>query len=107
MSETIPYRPSNSTEGAAFEGKFCGKCEYERAVREGSNDMSDACQILGRAMAFGIDEPDFPKEWVSDPDGSNPRCTYFRAEGTGTWERAAKDQARYEAAMAEMRKSQG
>jgi hypothetical protein len=98
--ETRAYRPSNSTEGAWFEGKWCANCEYERAHR--ANENADGCETLGAALAFGIDEEGFPAAWVSALDGSNPRCARFRLEGTGTWEEAAADQERYEQAMAEM-----
>lgn len=100
MSETIPYRPSNGTEGEAFEAKWCQRCEYEAEFRKSPNALG--CEILTRAVAFS----EFPPEWISDPDGSNPRCTRFRLEGTGTHEQAAADLARYQAAMAEMKASQ-
>lgn len=103
---TKPYRPSNSTEGAWFEREFCSKCEYSVEERKPNADMADSCHIHGSALAFGIDEPGYPAEWVSDPDGSKPRCTKFRLEGTGTWEQAAADQERYEQAMADMREAQ-
>lgn len=104
MSETIPYRPSNGTEGEGFEAKWCQRCEYERKARE--SEVESGCDILGLALALDIDNPAFPEHWISDPDGSNPRCTRFRLEGTGTHEQIASDLARYHAAMAEMKASQ-
>lgn len=101
MSKTIPYRPSNGTEGMGFEAKFCSRCEYDAAFRK--DEFESACQIHSLALALNVEDGHFPEEWVSDADGSNPRCTHFRQEGTGTWEQAAADQSKYEAAMAEMR----
>lgn len=101
--ETKPYRPSNGTEGDFFEADFCRKCEYEARAR--LRDADSGCKILTFVLALDIDHPRYPKEWVMDPDGSNPRCTKFRKAGTGTWEKAAADLARYEAAMAELRAS--
>ena len=100
-TDTRPYRPSNSTEGDAFESKFCRKCEYEAQARR--DETCSGCDTLGMVMAFSIDDEHYPEEWISDADGSNPRCTRFRKEGTGTWEQYHADKARYDAAMAETR----
>jgi hypothetical protein len=66
----VPYRPSNDTEGAIFEECWCDRCEAERGGR--------SCRIHGAALAYETDEPGFPPEWVSLPDGSGARCTAFR-----------------------------
>lgn len=65
------YRPSNGSEGDWFMGKFC-----ERCTRDADEDKP--CMIQGNALAFGIDDPDYPKEWVIGPQG--PTCTAFTTE---------------------------
>lgn len=100
MSESKPYRPSNGSEGMAFEAAFCADCHYEDRDRNDPLDMSDGCNILARALAFQIGDPEYPKEWIRDPD---PRCTYFRKLGTGSHEDAARDKAKYDEAMAAMK----
>lgn len=105
MSESKPYRPSNGTEGEAFESNWCRRCEYEAQARR--DEYNSGCDTLGLVMALSIDDEHYPKEWISDADGSNPRCTRFRKEGTGTWEQYHADRERYEAALAEMRAAQG
>lgn len=105
MTDTIPYRPSNGTEGATFERDFCGRCEYSKEERRPNADMADGCTIQGNAMVYDIGHPLYPKEWVTDPNFQNARCTRFRVEGSGTWEQEQADREKYEAAMAEMRKA--
>lgn len=71
---TKPYRPSNGTEGEIFQSAWCQKCSrdnYDPDTGEGG------CYILIFSMAYGIDHPDYPKEWVQDEAG--PRCTAFSA----------------------------
>lgn len=71
-----PYRPCNGSEGEWFESRFCDRCERDRDYRE--ND-GDSCPILGNALAFDIGEQGYPKEWIEDDNGENPRCTAFEA----------------------------
>jgi hypothetical protein len=68
---TVPYRPSNGTEGGFFYDDWCAKCQRESGTRQ--------CKIFTAALSFGIDDPKYPKQWVSDDDGwpGNPRCTAF------------------------------
>jgi hypothetical protein len=54
---------------------FCDRCERDRAYREGAGD---SCPIAAATMAFGKDEPDYPREWIEDDLG--PRCTAFEQE---------------------------
>ena len=68
---TKPYRPSNGTEGEWFIGWQCEHC-----VRVGRD-----CDIITFTMAYGVDDLEYPTEWVSDLDGNNPRCTAFQFEG--------------------------
>lgn len=101
-SKSKPYRPSNGTEGEIFEAQFCSQCEHEAAWRR--DDLKhDACKIHARVYAFGINDPQYPKEWIEDEDG--PHCTAFLIEGSTGHERLERDRARYEAAMSEMRKA--
>lgn len=63
---TTLYRPSNGTEGELFYEEFCAKC-----VR----DQNEDCPIYTATMVFGVDDPQYPKEWIEDEAG--PRCTAF------------------------------
>lgn len=75
------YRPSNGTEGEIFIGRWCGRCEKERAYREGRYDDPDlACDIQTWTMALAISDPNYPREWQYDA-GGNPCCTAFRLAG--------------------------
>ncbi len=59
-----PYRPSNGTEGAYFQEAQCGSCVKH-----------PTCKIPSQTMRHKEDDAEYPKEWVKDDDGSNPRCT--------------------------------
>ena len=69
---TKPYRPSNGTAGSMFMRKFCDRCTKD--------DPDTGCEIVMLSMMYEIEEPDFPKEWVQDSEGGNPRCTAFTPE---------------------------
>jgi len=79
---TKPYRPSNGSEGEWFQSEFCEKCERDRYE-------SKPCRILGRTMAFDIDDKQYPREWVRDAGEwpGNPRCTAFVERGAQHKER--------------------
>jgi hypothetical protein len=64
------WRPSNGTEGIMFKEKFCYRCIKD-------DDPENPCLIIGRSMAFNVDEPEYPKEWQIGPDGQ-PICTEFK-----------------------------
>jgi hypothetical protein len=70
-----PYRPSNSTEGECFMGRWCAGCSRDSY---GNEDYlpgeGEQCEILGNAMA-GLQ----PSEWIEDERG--PRCTAFLDDG--------------------------
>lgn len=74
MSELAgkPYRPSNGTEGDMFFCKYCELCT--------KNKDHEGCKIQLMTMAFDIDEPDYPKQWVHDKDGYAV-CTAFQYAG--------------------------
>jgi hypothetical protein len=90
--KTIPYRPSNGTEGDGFIAHFCFNCERNR---------DEDCPILAATFAFDVDDPEYPKEWVQDespeldpedglPVGAgNARCTAFAPRGEPIRERCA------------------
>ena len=66
---TKPYRPSNGTEGDFFIEEQCGACT-----------KADMCRIPQRTMLYGEEHPSYPKEWISEEDGQNPRCTAREAK---------------------------
>lgn len=63
-----PYRPSNGTEGDIFFDKYCDHCKKCFAPVN--------CRIQLSTMAFTIDEPEYPKQWIHDKDGFAV-CTDF------------------------------
>jgi hypothetical protein len=67
-----PYRPSNGTEGDIFMAEWCEKCAW--ADYEG-----DGCMIQLRALAYRIDEPEYPAEW-NYTNGGIPQCAAFTTE---------------------------
>lgn len=67
------YRPSNGTEGAAFEAYYCDRCRHESEYRDTGEG---GCLILLNAFAFDKGEDGYPAEWVYGPDGV-PTCTAF------------------------------
>lgn len=89
MTATIPWRPSNGTGGDIFYEGWCARCHREQGARR--------CNIFTRTLAFNMDDPEYPKEWVSDPDGYNPRCTAFREPKRAVRRSTIKDkrQARF------------
>lgn len=49
--------------------KFCDNCRND----DPGNDIF--CEILARAMAFDVDDEEYPSEWIIDTVG--PICTSF------------------------------
>ena len=76
---TVPYRPSNGTEGEGFIRALCERCERDPFSRD--EDAKTSCRILARTMAYDVGDPEYPKQWISEEDGSDPRCTAFRPLG--------------------------
>lgn len=64
IMSTKPYRPISAAEGDFFIAAQCGNCTKQ-----------DGCRIVLLTMVRSEDDPKYPKEWVSDADGNNPRCT--------------------------------
>lgn len=83
MSDHKPYRPSTGTEGVCFDIAWCDKCARDAKYRAaGENaDAELGCPLIANALAFQIDHPQYPKEWVYGDDG-NPCCTAFTPELT-------------------------
>lgn len=67
-----PYRPSNGTEGQLFMEAWCSNCAI---------DANHNCEILARSLAFDLNSPEYPKEWVrranDDEWPGSARCTAF------------------------------
>jgi hypothetical protein len=70
MSELKLYRPANGTEGMIFEAHFCDRCVH---------DENQDCDIHNRALVYGENEPEYPREWQYDEDG-DPVCIKFATE---------------------------
>ena len=67
-----PYRPSCGAEGLDFMDAWCARCVHDQAYRR---DEGDSCMIVANALAFDVDDPLYPVEWVENDAG--PRCTAF------------------------------
>lgn len=68
---TVPYRPSNATEGDCFISTWCLGC---------AKHWDGGGQVLARTFAHDINDPEYPAEWVRDLTGT-PLCTAFLGEG--------------------------
>lgn len=68
------YQPTNGTEGMCFQEHYCERC------RKDDIENKILCDIIARACSFDVTDKEYPKEWVCDDDGSNPRCTAFDDE---------------------------
>lgn len=81
-ARTVPYRPSNGSEGECFMAQWCARCAKDAAF-QADPENADGCQIIAATMALDEDDPNYPPEWVEDdvdyPADSNPRCTAFEA----------------------------
>lgn len=73
IKTTSPYRPSNGFEGMDFMDRFCERCRRDAAFQAGEGD---SCEIAAATMAFDVDDPEYPKEWVTC-ETLGPRCTAF------------------------------
>lgn len=84
MPKTTPYRPSNGTEGECFMERWCARCTHDAAMRNDPGAWETGCQIIAMTLAFDVDDPEYPAEWIEDdvewPAPSNPRCTAFQPE---------------------------
>jgi hypothetical protein len=75
-----PYRPGSGTEGMAFDDHWCAQCTRDVAFRESDNSDGElGCKILSATFVYDADDPNYPKEWVYDRDGT-PTCTAFTTD---------------------------
>lgn len=58
MPDASPYRPANGSEGCDFEAVFCDRCT------KNDEDTERYCPILTNAYCYGVDEDEYPSEWV-------------------------------------------
>jgi hypothetical protein len=68
------YRPSNGTEGMWFTSNFCEQCVHEKFMHTQCH-KDKKCGILSASLMYGINEPEYPKEWVYNSE--EPTCTEF------------------------------
>ena len=78
MSEK--YRPANGADSMAFMERFCWRCKHDQKYQI-TQAAEDGCRILADTMAFDIDDPEYPDEWIYQ-DG-NPVCTKFEEASDG------------------------
>ena len=78
---TVPYRPSNGTEGLDFQTRFCDRCIWDHRAHEGN--LEHGCNILARTLALGVDDDGYPTEWIEDTPYTpgSARCTAFEECG--------------------------
>lgn len=74
-TKSTRYRPSNGTEGDCFMSKWCSQC----AMHDFEDMEKEPCDILGRSLAFSIDDDAYPDEWTYNDNGE-PICTAFKYE---------------------------
>lgn len=63
------YIPSNGTEGMWFAEKFCEQCIHCNP----DPSKKPQCDIMARAWLHGINDKEYPTEWVYDENGE-PTC---------------------------------
>lgn len=66
------YQPSNGTEGMWFIDEHCMNCLH----CDPNPDGEKQCMILGNSMAYSINDPEYPKEWIYVED--KPTCTKWQ-----------------------------
>ena len=77
-----PYRPCNGSEGMWFDDRWCDWCARDQEYRR-TEDAAVGCKILAGSFSYDIRDPLYPKEWIQDDDGMNPRCTAFTIDQIG------------------------
>ncbi len=70
------WQPSNSTDGFAFQSKFCDQCWHDRHAEK---DPTKGCKVFLASMAYRITDPKYPKEWVTDHTTFTGQCTKFES----------------------------
>lgn len=78
------YRPSSGTEGIGFYENWCFKCAKDAHMNSGKDwdscGKDEICSIIGDTLAYGIDDPKYPREWVLSQSG-RPMCLAFEPMG--------------------------
>lgn len=69
------FRPVNGRLAFMFIGRWCGNCQQGNWLRK--IDSEDCCDILGRTMTCGVDDPKYPSEWRYDALGGYPACMAY------------------------------
>lgn len=87
ITKTMPWRPSNGSDGEVFRCQFCDRCEKDRYE-------SHPCGIFTRTMIYDVDDPKYPKQWIENIgvpwNERDPRCTAFVEIGTVPRKRSAR-----------------
>lgn len=65
-----PYMPSNGTEGALFQERYCWQCVHDPFSRDPFGE-DESCPIILRSL-----DGEQPNEWVGGEDGWGT-CTAF------------------------------
>lgn len=77
------YRPSNGSDGDGFFAAWCCRCARDKSMSDGKDfdacTPEEICPIIADSLAFHIDHPKYPVEWIRDADG--PKCTAFIPAG--------------------------
>lgn len=82
--EMRKYRPSNGTEGEYFMEAHCHQCIHERWIHHPDTTGDDGkCQIINLTMGYGVNDPEYPSEWIYDAKGQ-PTCTKWVKFDWGT-----------------------
>lgn len=83
--ESIPvrlYRPGSGTEGIGFYERWCFKCKRDAHMNSGKDwdqcEPHEICSIIGDTLAYEVDDPKYPKEWIYAQDG-RPMCLAFES----------------------------
>jgi len=91
---TEPYRPSSGDEGRWFMSRWCEHCTHDEAFQaDPENNGDQGCPIVAMTLVLKRADPLYPKEWICDADGRNPRCTAFERIDDGHAIRDARQEA--------------
>ena len=63
-----------------FYEKWCMECARDKHMSEGKDwdecEEDEICSIIGDTLAYSIDDPKYPKQWVYGQNG-RPMCLAF------------------------------
>ena len=80
VRKTVPYRPSNGSDGRSFMRQWCDLCERDAEYRSTGHN---SCPIAAAVMIYHADDPNYPPEWIVDEHDvfdTTARCTAFEPE---------------------------